>query len=217
MEKTLSKQELIEKNKRDAELLVKRYHEQIYGGVIDDIYDKLVLDKKVRPTISERHFVAVYLPIFTSRVAQGMDNPYHLGISTWVNDIARSHFNSVDVIDDSGKVLFTVPPLADSRIIKSKYRERRGLSKAVNTHLLMEGKVPMEVLTRTKNEDYYNAAGAMTDGDVQNDEYREAWLNIFRRYNVLPKEEVEKEEKSANEAASAEKISSSDMDFDDDF
>ena len=81
----------------------------------------------------------------------------------------------------------------------------------------MEGKVPMEVLTRTKNEDYYNAAGAMTDGDVQNDEYREAWLNIFRRYNVLPKEEVEREEKIANEAASAEKISSSDMDFDDDF
>jgi len=75
-------------------------------------YEELVT-KKYNATIPEPIFKNSFLPFFS-----GQDTTDNTVLSTWVG-IAGTAMNEVDVIDDiTGNVLFTVPPILDTGIIK---------------------------------------------------------------------------------------------------
>ena len=74
---------------------------QLAAGVASDI-----------ATLEERIFVEVFLPLFAGDVKL----PYPVSLTTWTN-YAGSPYRAVNVIDLSGKVLFTVPALYDRTAI----------------------------------------------------------------------------------------------------
>ena len=77
----------------------------------------------------ESVFVAGYLPLFC-----GEDNPrYNVTFDMW-KTYAGGVFNEVIVIDDTGKELFTVPPLFDRAYITTLVKEQtRSLTDVITT------------------------------------------------------------------------------------
>lgn len=171
--------DLTDQNKKAMQL----YYEQIAGGVINDIYESLVVDKSNRPTILERNFVGIYLPMFSGQVPQGDANPYKVSLSTWISDVARSVFTPVDVIDETGEVLYTVPPVCDSKtvklatdhhnnlrnmVIRSKYLERSSVRGTSSNYELDF----MEHNLDNYSDNTYTRA------------YTEQWERIFKHYGI---------------------------------
>jgi hypothetical protein len=79
------------------------------------------------PKLQERVFVNVFLPLFI-----GEENLYNASFQTWFS-FAGTPFTSVDVIDENGKVLFTVPPILDRSVINSVSNTRVSMASVLTT------------------------------------------------------------------------------------
>jgi hypothetical protein len=80
------------------------------------------------PTIQERIFVQVFLPIFAGDEV----NQYKAKIYPhWIN-VAGNPYRPVNVVDTQGKVLFTVPALLDRRAISPSTQTERGTTSSIS-------------------------------------------------------------------------------------
>ena len=66
-----------------------------------------ILNKEDKPRLLEKIFVGVFIPIFA-----GEESQYNATIETWIM-FAGTPYISVDIVNDFGKVIFTVPPIFD--------------------------------------------------------------------------------------------------------
>lgn len=68
------------------------------------------------PSIKESQFRQNFLPLFTDAITD--DKLRRQGLLAWISGIAQTPTMPVEVVDDvSNEVLFTVPPVLDSRMI----------------------------------------------------------------------------------------------------
>ena len=83
-----------------------------------EILDKIntglsILNNIDKARLSENIFVGVFIPIFA-----GEKSLYNATIETWIN-FAGSPYKEVDIIDNRGNVLYTVPAIYDRTYVKS--------------------------------------------------------------------------------------------------
>lgn len=85
---------------------------------------KGLLDGFQRNKLHEPIFRQYFLPFFTNAVAPSPDNNAY---AYWVG-VAGSPTSEVDVVDDSGEVLFTVPALLNTNSLEVLQNRHRGPS-----------------------------------------------------------------------------------------
>ena len=145
-------------------------------------YDFLgTIIKSAATTIPETVFKSTYLP----RLIHGNIEYFNV---TWINDVAKSPHNRVNIVDNRGNVLFTVPPLCnlsldsmqDQLSAKMKYIQAEMNSNALKGNMLLERLLPT----------FINFEPAISG------EFEKEWIAIFERYglsHLLTKKEIVEE------------------------
>jgi len=157
--------------------------------------------------ISERIFVNVFLPFF----AGDPDPVYKIGIQHWINT-AGSVFSSVAVIDSSGGVLFTVPPLCDRSAVQPVSRDGgpsiahvgASTNQLANVH-------PKQGAAYLNNELSKRALIMKVPINVVN--HIDVWNKIFTRYGRPPLVKIEGEQTEVESATQDIAKPGDDFDF----
>lgn len=139
-----------------------------------------------RATMPEVVFVDYFLNHFRS-LASGMPVDENL-TAAWVN-IAGSHYHEVDIVDNAGNVIYSVPPLfakpvVNKQIQQLSFNEINGRYRAEMNRLEIAG------------ERFIHSAlnGLETFVEPENkNEIVFRWQNIFKRY-TQPQQPVQQEE-----------------------
>ena len=184
---------------------VRAYIMKTFNGGIEDSYKALVTDPSNRPTIEEKYFVGIYLPIFSGQAGQGKENPYGASIHTWITDVAKANYNPVDVVDESGNVLYTVPPIAPYNAVNPIIQgdTEMGLKEmAVNAARLSVAAIHGTDVNYIMDFMEENADNYVNMS--YNKEYAEQWIRIYKHYNIPMPWEKKKEEGKAETNKSEE-------------
>lgn len=150
------------------------------NNVVDGIYQSIITDaKKDLPMLPETIFKSYFLPYFAGQVAPANHVP------DWIS-IAGAPTQQVNIIDNIGNVLFTVPALLSTQHIQ---------------RLRPEGALPFASIvamaqalkTKSPTQSHNLFVSAMLeryrqvhDSDYQPTEDELAWLGIYTRYDVIP-------------------------------
>lgn len=155
--------------------LQKMYQARL-GGQIEQINAQLeVTAENDSATMTEYVFVNVFLPIFA-----GTPNPhYNADINTWTN-YAGGPYRTVRIIDGSGVVLFTVPPIYDRENINPKRSNLPSIAHVVASTNQYSQIHPMQ------GEQYLNhelsKRAILMDVPPNVGKNLEIWNAIFKRY-----------------------------------
>lgn len=140
--------------------------------------DFLKMDSALMRTIPEYLFVQNFLPVFCGEVKLNVEDTRTL-LSNWFT-ISGTNWGEVNVVDDKGKVVVTVPGICDSSVFKpivdretlTSYTIRLAQERMTIHHTLGE---------RMIEEDLNKKVEKMTRGSTV-DESRKAWNKVFAHY-----------------------------------
>jgi len=159
-------------------------------SIINDISTKLIPEKS-NPTFPEELFVKFFLPFFAGEVPATKE----ISISTWLDKISGDPKIAVDIIDNEGNVLYTVPPILDQSVIEQvqpggrtismvekQYSRLKEVSAAASSVYLEKTLVGMHIKDKPTKEVYMNM---------------KAWNDILERYgkgdkiiNLFPEDKI---------------------------
>jgi hypothetical protein len=132
-----------------------------------------------RARLPERIFVGVFLPFF----AADKDPAYPVNMGNWIN-VATSPYKGVDVIDATGKVLFTVPPVFNRETVNPVSDETVPLAHVVKSAHQLANVHPKQGSAYLNQELTKRALVMKTATNVLNNV--EVWNEIFKRYGREP-------------------------------
>lgn len=174
-------------------LINERYREEILA--ISKNIQNIAIDEG-RATIDEDKFVHIFLPFFA-----GEENIYNVGLGNWITvannggELAGGQFREVDVIDETGKVLFTVPPIYDRSAIKPvKLSDKISLAQLME-HADKLGSIKPKLKTSFNNQIFEALLKKMKEGNNNAREYLIRWNEIFTRYG---RKSIFEEEKNSD-------------------
>lgn len=168
-------------------------------NAIDAVTKELaVLD--VRVQLEEMKFREVFLPFF-AELPMEQRRYKDVDLGHW-RTVAGGNFNEVDVIDENGKIAFTVPPIAD-RLAMTVRSANSGMavSDLVRRTSLLANQSPIaanRVLAeslRERTNAFFNKANII--------KHIKAWNAIYAYYNLPPLLDLEALNKSAVEEQKA--------------
>lgn len=148
---------------------------------INEIHENLVVKAKTEDLakIPEDIFKQHFLPFFSGKEARD-ENKNVLG--EWIG-IAGSPVAEVNVIDNEGKVLFTVPPIFDSTVIKAVQDNLgKSFSDIYALYRLHSNNLPAQgenFLTKELSKKY---ADTITKSELL-EENSKKWEKILNRYD----------------------------------
>lgn len=137
------------------------------------------LDKLNIRSIPENIFVFNFLPFFCG---EKVENSNYL-LNTWL-DIAGSNYKPVNVVDNNGKVVITVPPIHDNNAIEPVTNRRDDLS-----YMFRESREKSTLSPNLGINIVNDALGSRFHKvirDTQNSPIKEKWLALFRHYGKTP-------------------------------
>lgn len=147
-------------------------------------YQALVLDAPVAQ-LPETVFSSVFLPYFTGQKNLVEDNDL---LIRWIG-IAGSESGVVDVISQSGDVLFRVPPLFGTTFINPGTANSLPFDGIFNEYFQLNATLPAQGERLLKNVLALVKKAAVTN-DYRLNEYKDMWYKIFKFYNIPFPEEV---------------------------
>lgn len=155
--------------------------------------DRINQDLKIvsRPRLQEYIFVNVFLPLFHG----DEENIYNATMNTWLS-VAGSPFNEVDIIDNNGKILFTVPPVYNRNNVHP-VDPNIGLpsvASMVATAKQYAQMHPRQGEAYLKSE--LNKRAMLVENEGQHLVNLNAWNEIFKRYGRTPIMALESEQPS---------------------
>lgn len=159
----------------------KKIQDFVHKGVEQDIeraYNDLFEVGKQNNQLPEQLFVNAFLPFFSGKIKDDAQ----LNITTkWVS-VAGSTMNSVDIINNDGKVLFTVPPLMSTEFLGIHDNIRgKSFNEIFNDAKNQANRIPI-LGERVIAED---AGGKVSQMKVDPKDIQiTQWDMIFDRYNV---------------------------------
>lgn len=164
---------------------------------VKEIYDA-VTDQPLKK-IPETVFSSLFLPFFTGEAQSTRDNP---AIAHWIG-LVGSGTEPAEVVDVSGNVLFTVPPMFDSsRIRTDRPKGSVSISAAFNEYV---NDAPVHS-GRAQNN--LNKALMKKTQEIEaNSQY--SWEPVLRYYNLLPDEQ-----KATAAASDKNQLSDDDLVYD---
>lgn len=177
-------------------------------GQLNDEITRIAADVEkataaVRARLPERHFREIYLPMF----AGDEKNPYNVDLNHWVG-FAGNPYREVDIIDEHGQVLFTVPPVLDREAVNPVNPEqtRTSVSHVIATAQQYGRIHPSQGVAFLDTELTGRALLMKVPPNVAKD--LQTWNMIFTRYGRPPIIEVAPEQKPG-----AVKLPDNDWDF----
>lgn len=124
-------------------------------------------------------FRDVFLPMFLN---QRNERYPHITGGNWVT-VAGSPYMEVDVIDQAGKVLFTVPPFMENGMVQPATGQAdTDMSFVVKQAQLYENTLPM-VAERYLSEELTKRLDIMKS-NVDTSKMADAWFKILAHYNI---------------------------------
>ena len=149
-----------------------------------EMSSKGLLEGFERNKLLEPIFRQYFLPFFTNSVAPSPENNAY---AYWVG-VAGSPTSEVDVVDEAGNVLFTVPALLNTNSLEILQNRHRGPS-VKDMYLeyaqMSQGLAP--VATNVWNRGLYEKMQDIITTDnpaMQSD--REKWKKIYQYYGLTP-------------------------------
>lgn len=146
--------------------------------VVDGSFDALVANQP-RARIPEPVFVHHFLPYFTGN---GTGNPERNPMAEWIG-VAGSATAQVDVINEGGEVLFTVPPMMDSNIINLNQVGGRRLNDLIVDYQLHGEGLPGSA-ARFYATEIQKKLQQIAPGHADETQATKQWRQIFTRYDV---------------------------------
>lgn len=162
------------------QLGVDKYRNERLSNEIKDISERMeIAADKGLVALSERIFVNVFLPLF----AGDKELMYPVTFNTW-SSCAGGPCREVNVVDVSGKILFTVPPLFDRSTVNPTVESNVSIAHVVLTAGQYTKIHPVQGVNYLNNELSKRAMLMQTPGNVITN--LEIWNNIFIRYGRPP-------------------------------
>lgn len=148
------------------------------GNEIVSIHNSLVADPGLRKKLPEELFVTYFLPMFA-----GLETHPDVNIGRWVS-IAGTPFAEVDIINQHGQTLFTVPPIFERNVIDTTKVSDMSIQSVTATYELLLQQSPHRAIKFLehgldkidKSKDLMKWKGL----------YADKMKPIFERYNVVP-------------------------------
>lgn len=136
------------------------------------------LDSLSTARLPERIFKGYFLPLFTCEE----DNPAKL--AEWIA-VAGSPFNIVDIFDEAGNVVLTIPPILDNRSVNPSKLDGLSFAHIMTTYGQYSRQSPVlgERYLRKTLGDQVEAIGEVKDGAWS----EKLWAKVFDRYGVKVK------------------------------
>jgi len=160
--------------------------------VITEVTEKLNPYEQ-RYSFPEELFVKFFLPFFVGEIPATPE----INMNTWLDKVSGDPKNPVDIIDNEGNVIFTVPPILDQSVIEQSNPQSRSMTvierqysrlkeiSAVASQMYLEKTLTGIHVKDKPTEEVYNNI--------------RVWNDILKRYgkedkivNIIPIEEVNK-------------------------
>ena len=143
-----------------------------------NIYDSLV-GVKVNSQLPEDIFRGYFLPHFSGHQPISKNSQV---FAEWIS-IAGTPTSEVDIIDQHGQVLFTVPSLFDTRVIDTVKRDvGNSIADIYSQFDLKSTNIP-SVANNYLNRELSKKLSIL-DTDVKHDDVTKRWIDIFHRYGL---------------------------------
>jgi hypothetical protein len=160
----------------------KQQEELFFNGIIK-------ASQEARTRLPEEVFVKHFLPFFSGQQSI-KENPEV--IPSWIG-IAGSPTSPVDVINDSGEVLYTVPGFYDTTVIKANSRFRdSSLGETMVQYEMDKSVIPQRANNRINKELERKLPGIFQESSIHA-ENKKSWDTIFKRYGIKEDIETKKE------------------------
>ena len=158
----------------------KSYEKNVLTKFIREFYSVITQSKQeIKGRLPEAIFVDYFLPFFASEKPLPNNDTY---ITNWLK-VAGSEYLEVDILDNSGKVLFTVPAMASTNVFNPHRAEG-----AMSFSDIVAMAKQFEVQSPVASENYIDSA--LTDKFKQMYQKKHLlsdketiWLGIFARYS----------------------------------
>jgi hypothetical protein len=161
----------------------KQQEELFFNGIIK-------ASQEVRTKLPEEVFVKNFLPFFSGKQSI-KENPDV--IPNWIG-IAGSPTSPVDVVDNSGDVLYTVPGFYDTTIIKANSRfEGSTLGETMTQYEMDKSVIPQRANNRIHKELGKKLPTMFQESSMQS-ENKKAWNTIFEKYGIQTNENTGQEQ-----------------------
>ncbi len=191
-----------EKKAYVTEEKIQQTTENHYKEFINDIQNCLnsKINKEHNARISEDNFVNVFLPFFA-----GEENIYDVSLGNWVSvasmsgHLSAGQFREVDVVDNEGNILFTVPPILDRDAIKPAKLDDRATLPILMEQANLLGAIKPSLKINMQNKIFNSLLDKMDNGNERARSYLVRWNDIFTRYG---RESIFKVEKNINSQSS---------------
>lgn len=131
----------------------------------------------------ERAFVSVFLHYFHSGQIDKRYIPDHCetGLDTWIS-IVGNGYAEVEVYDQRGVVLFTVPPLMNRLAVRTQFNSSQGIARDI-TNANLYGAYSENHTTRHLEESLAKRKMLNVDVNVLH-AYADRWNSIYTRYGL---------------------------------
>ncbi len=153
------------------------------GALIDKISAALAKDEEVNgPVIPESLFVQMFLPFFAgNRVVEADELP-----AKWIG-LAGSPFTAVRVFHDvTREILYTVPPFFDEGAFQVSNRKNG------NINDMVKKVADLSLIHPNQGAAYFNkfinSLELLHDRKDESLRQMQAWMEIFKRYDIIPKD-----------------------------
>lgn len=153
------------------------------GALIDRISAALAKDEQENaPAIPESLFVKMFLPFFAGQRAVVADELP----AKWIG-LAGSPFTAVNVFNDSTReILYTVPPFFDQGAFQPSNR------KTGNINDMVKKVADLSLIHPNQGVAYFNkfinSLELLHDRKDEALRQMQVWLDIFKRYDIIPKD-----------------------------
>lgn len=139
------------------------------------------LQESGNPKISETYFANRWLSMFLEREFGNRDKVI---VNAWVIEVAGNASNAVDITDNSGKIVATIPPIVGStKIVKHK------TSREAFSNIAAEAVLHNQTIPGTGDKLLSNAAKKLEL--INYDSSDKFWLDLFAYFKVDLKAYVE--------------------------
>lgn len=165
---------------------------------VKDAHHLLLNDPSSRNKLPEQLFKSNFLPLFA-----GQETQSEVTLGLWVS-VAGTPFAEVDIIDDNGQVLFTVPPIFERHIVDPTVPRDMPFSVVADTveKMLIQNPFRAQAFLH-----HHLDAALVPDATVEKwrDAYAGRMSEIFKRYGVVPEWEKNAPAVASTSAASPDK------------
>lgn len=189
----LSEEQLVAARKKQAEeiekTLTSKYQNYNTNRMLSELHNLAVVEgsKEYVGRLPESIFVQYFLPYFREKIEEKDLTPEKLAyrnkvLEDWIS-VAGTTANEVNIINNVGQTLFTVPALTNTKVISPIRKDG-----AVSFETIANMAERLRVMSPAQSVDYqhsrlHDKLKDMSTGTHKFKEYEKIWLDIFNRYS----------------------------------